>query len=71
MRDSLGNKIVGLYTYGIGDRVELHPATDAWMRGDRFGQITKIGSKFYHVLMDRSRRILRVPPRNLYGSIEQ
>lgn len=23
--------------YGIGDRVELHPGTDLWMRGARYG----------------------------------
>lgn len=28
--------------YTIGDRVELHPSTDLWMRGARFG--TVIGS---------------------------
>ncbi len=25
--------------YELGDRVQLHPATDAWMRGDRYGEI--------------------------------
>jgi hypothetical protein len=25
----------------IGKRVELHPATDAWMSGDRYGTIVK------------------------------
>jgi hypothetical protein len=24
-----------------GDRVELHPATDAWMRGERFGEVLR------------------------------
>lgn len=26
----------------VGDRVELHPATDLWMRGARFGEAVKI-----------------------------
>ena len=26
----------------IGDRVELHPATDLWMRGARYGTVVKI-----------------------------
>jgi hypothetical protein len=26
-------------TYGIGDRVELHPGTDLWMRGAKFGTV--------------------------------
>lgn len=25
--------------YTIGDRVELHPATDLWMRGARYGVV--------------------------------
>lgn len=51
--------------YKIGDRVELHPATDAWMRGDRFGEVVKVGRKVYHVKMDRSGRTLRVIPANI------
>ena len=65
MRDSLGNKLSNDYAYVVGDRVELHPATDAWARGDRYGQIVRRGTKFYHVAMDRSQRVLRVPPRNI------
>lgn len=38
----------------VGERVESHPATDAWMMGDRFGTITKITRKYVHVEMDRS-----------------
>lgn len=29
----------GINTLPIGQRVELHPATDLWMRGARFGEI--------------------------------
>ena len=25
--------------YTVGDRVELHPATDLWMRGARYGVV--------------------------------
>jgi hypothetical protein len=25
-----------------GDRVELHPATDRWMRGDRYAEVISI-----------------------------
>lgn len=28
--------------YGIGDRVEIHPATDLWMRGARYGVVVGI-----------------------------
>lgn len=27
--------------YTIGDRVELHPATDLWMRGARYGTVVR------------------------------
>lgn len=27
--------------YRKGDRVQMHPATDAWMQGDRFGTVLK------------------------------
>lgn len=63
MKDSLGNSIA--QDYKIGDRVQLHPATDAWMSGDRYGTITRVGTKFYHVAMDRSGRVLRMSPRNI------
>jgi len=26
--------------YEVGDRVELHPASDLWMRGARYGVVT-------------------------------
>jgi hypothetical protein len=36
-----------------GDRCELHPATDYWMRGARFGTVTKVGRKWVSVRLDR------------------
>ena len=44
----------------VGKRVELHPGMDAWMQGDRYGVIVRVGRKFYHVKMDRSGRTLRI-----------
>lgn len=50
----------------VGDRVQLHPSTDAWMRGDRYGEVTaeKVKStrlhdvefKMYRVRLDKSGR---------------
>jgi hypothetical protein len=40
-------------TINVGDRVELHPATDAWMQGDRFGIATRITDRV-HIRMDKS-----------------
>jgi len=48
--------------YTVGERVELHPGLDAWMRGDRFGVVVKLGTKYVHVMMDRSKRTLKVAP---------
>ena len=51
-----------LSAYKVGDRIETHPATDAWMSGDRFGEVTKIGRKYIHVLMDRSEKTKQFDP---------
>ena len=50
--------------YNKGDRVQLHPATDDWARGDRYGQIVAVPrarDRFqrYEILMDRSNRVRR------------
>lgn len=42
------------YILGTGSRVQVHPACDCWMMGDRFGTVTKITTKSIHVKMDRS-----------------
>ena len=58
----------------VGTRVELHPATDRWMMGDRFGEVVKVTSKirdfkitrtFVHVRMDRSGKTIRFGPEDL------
>jgi hypothetical protein len=55
--------------YALGDRVEIHPACDAWMMGDRFGTIVKIGRQYLHVKMDRSSRTLSFAPSRIYGKV--
>lgn len=59
--------------YTTGTRVELHPATDAWMQGDRFGTIVAVccrrGRVIYTVLCDRSGRTRRVCQGNIAGGI--
>ena len=49
----------------IGTRVESHPATNAWIFGDRYGVVVKVGRKYVHVKMDRSGRVLRFTPDNV------
>jgi hypothetical protein len=54
------------HTYGekpsdftVGQRIELSPACDLWMRGARFGNVAKIGRKFVTVKLDHWPRPLR------------
>lgn len=37
-----------------GDRCELHPSTDRWMMGDRYGTIIEIDGGSVQVVLDRS-----------------
>ena len=39
---------------GYAVRFETHPSTDAWMQGDRYGEIISLGQKSLKVKMDRS-----------------
>ena len=40
----MANTVVGFdgVTYGVGDRVELHPGTDLWMQGARYGEVVPV-----------------------------
>ena len=42
--------------YTIGDRVEIHPGTDMWMRGARFGTVVRMSltpKDRVHVKLDK------------------
>lgn len=46
--------------FTIGQRVELHPATDDWMRGDRYGAVVRISrAGTVYVRLDKSGRTRR------------
>ena len=64
-----------------GTRVALHPATDEWMQGDRYGEIVGRGhyreyvetfakehtrSRPWLVKLDKSGRVRRFHPDNLF-----
>ena len=53
----------------VGQRVELHPATDAWMMGDRYGEVVKITRQYVHVKMDRSGKIRRKLSADLLSTV--
>jgi len=44
----------------VGDHVELHPGTDRWMRGDKFGTVTSVSKAGVGVRFDRSGQTKRV-----------
>lgn len=58
--------MTGSPKYLVGDRVQLHPATDLWMAGDRFGEVKAItwnntdGYYKYVIHTDSSGRHVRI-----------
>ena len=68
--------------FRVGERVQLHAATDQWMQGDRYGTVVGYGrvAEFYdtdtkergkvrpvRVRLDKSNRTMRFHPDNLYS----
>lgn len=52
--------------YRVGDRIELHPATDLWMRGARYGIVAAIGRKYVHIRLSMHEvKQYRVLPDNI------
>ncbi len=53
--------------FKVGCRVQLHPCTDFWMQGDRYGKVTGIfpAIEIVRVRMFVSKRILRLHPKNI------
>lgn len=47
-----------------GDRIEMHPATDMWMRGDRYGTVTSLGTRI-RIHLDKSDRNVYVLPSSI------
>ena len=52
-------------TFQPEDRVQTHPATDAWMRGARYGTVEKVTKQFVHVRLDATGTVVRFSPENL------
>lgn len=50
-----------------GIRVMMHPGTDWWLRGDRYGKVTKVdrAKGLLHVKLDRSGKSIRVQPESI------
>lgn len=45
--------------FRVGERVQLHPGTDRWMMGDRYGEVVKVTSQYVHVKLDKSGKTLK------------
>lgn len=44
-----------------GDRVQMHPATDRWMRGDKFAEVLSVNRNLLKLKFDRSGKVCIVP----------
>lgn len=53
------------FAFFAGDRVQVHPASDAWMQGDRYGTVTSVQRQYVRVQMDQSGRLWRFHPASL------
>lgn len=51
--------------FATGERVELHPAHDAWMRGDRYATVERVGRSLVWVRSDKSQRLRWMHPNSL------
>ena len=48
--------------YYMGKRVQIHPGTDAWMMGDRYGTVVGSTKKLLKIKLDKSGRTIRHDP---------
>jgi hypothetical protein len=48
-----------------GQRVQMHPATDLFMRGARYGTVTRITNTYVSVKLDKLSYSMRFYPREL------
>lgn len=51
--------------FKVGDRIELHPATDNWMRGLRYGTVTRVGNRYVTLVMDAGGPESKCAPENI------
>ena len=60
-----------LNDFHVGDRVQLSPACDRWMMGDRFGEVVAIGRVLLKVHMDRSGKTIDIIPDRIGEILER
>jgi hypothetical protein len=52
-----------LQDFRTGQRVQMHPGTDRWMRGDRYGEVVAVGRRLVTIKLDRSGQTKAFLPR--------
>lgn len=69
--------------YKKGQRIQLHPATDLWMQGERYGEIVQVSLRMspkgkdgvrkerwhYKVRLDKSERAVWINQRNIQEAV--
>jgi len=48
-----------------GQRVQLHPASDLWMRGARYGTVVRAGRQWVLVNLDMTGLIHAIEPKDI------
>lgn len=56
--------------FTVGQRVQLHPATNLWMRGAKFGEVVRVTTFYVYVKVDAIGRTYRFAPGNLLAEQE-
>ena len=59
--------------YNVGDRVELHPGTDLWMRGVRYGTVERMSltpEDRVHVRLDKLPHKLYAGPEDCFRRVD-
>ncbi len=55
-------------SFAVGQRVQLHPATDFWMSGAKYGEITRLFPTSpipLSIRLDVTGKIVRLHPKNI------
>lgn len=45
-----------------GDRVKIHPTSEAFLAGERYGTVESVGRIWVRIIGDRSGKLFRLPP---------
>lgn len=60
-----------LNDFKVGDRVQISPACDRWMMGDKYGEVIRIGRRLLRLKMDRSGHLVDMVPDRIHEILER